>query len=199
MRCPSCLILFEESAEVCPNCQFTLAPLDKKFGTVPKMFRYLTDFASYFTKKEQETLEKKIAKLERNFPGLHLSIVTVEVHHRFKPREYLFWLMNRCYFTPMDSPMEKSFSIVLFFDSASRSVFLTTGYGLHSALPEEKLEAILEVALPYYQRENFYTGTVSLLQVIKRHLRKYCSNGRTDTTAVKDAPKNQLKPAEELF
>ncbi len=177
MRCPSCLTILQEAVEACPGCGFTLAALDKKFGTVPKNFRHLTDYSSLFTETGRTLLEKKLIETERVFPGLYLSVLSMEVHSGFKPREYLFWLMNRCYFSPMEVRKERNFSIVLFFDSMSRTVFLTTGYGLQKALPEDQLQTILNAALPHFQKEDFYLGSTVILREVWRHLKTYCSTG----------------------
>ncbi|MEO7932245.1 MAG: TPM domain-containing protein [Chthoniobacterales bacterium] len=202
MRCPSCLTVLQGAVEACPDCGFTLATLDKKFGTVPKNFRSLTDYSGLYTGSEQNLLEKKLIEAERFFPGLYLSVMSMEVHPSFKPREYLFWLVNRCHFSPMETRMERNFSVVLFFDSASRTVLLTTGYGLEKALPEDKLQVILNAALPDFHHEHFYRGTIGILQEVRRHLKIYCSTGYpAEAPELKTAVQlgHEAKTQEDLF
>ena len=191
MRCPSCLTPLEESAPACPTCGFTLATLDRKFGTVPKVDRFVTDFVPYFSARESARLEGKIARLERSFPGLYVSVITMEVRSLFSPREYLFWLMNRCRFSPTDCRLERSFAVVLFFDATSRQVLLTTGYALEATLPEPILANILERALPYFKGGNFYGGTRRILVQLRRHLKK--SSSETESTR-RTRPESDLSP-----
>ncbi len=200
MRCPSCLAQFANPVDSCSTCGFALGALDKKFGTVPRNFRHITDDSAFFETNEHAALEKRMVEIERNFPGLNLTIVTMEVHPQFNPREYLFWLVNRCQFSPMKSRLENSFVVVLFFDSQSRTVFLTTGLGLHAALPEEKLDEILQTALPAFSKERFFEGTTAVLNGIRRQLLQFCS-GRAQSPAVEKSAGLQtaLKPAEETF
>lgn len=172
MRCPSCLNSIEESVDACPQCNFSTLGLDKRFGTVPKINRYVTDLSSIFTLRQERVLQQQIERLERSFIGLHLAIVTMDVHRRFKPREYLFWLTNRCNFCPIDSREERSLFIVLFFDTASRTALLTTGYGLHTIIPEEKLEAALGYGLPHFKKNRLYQGSVAVFKAVGVLLRQ---------------------------
>ena len=199
MRCPSCLAVLQAPADACPACGFSLAALDKKFGTVPKNYRYITDVALYFDQRERDTIEKKLAEIERNFPGLYLSVMTMEVHHGFKPREYLFWLMNRCQFAPRDCRLERSFSLVLFFDSGSRTVSLTTGYALERSLSEEVLQTILDAAIPQFKKDHFLRGTIAILDDLKSHLKRFCSEGRGDLPATLKSRVEVAKKPEDLF
>lgn len=199
MRCPSCLAILQEPVDACPACGFTLAALDKKFGTVPKNYRFVTDLALYFEQRERDTIEKKLADIERSFPGLYISVMTMEVHPGFKPREYLFWLMNRCQFAPRDCRLERSFALVLFFDSSSRTILLTTGYALERSLPEEVLQTILDAAIPHFKKENFHRGTMAILDDVKHHLKRFCSAGLSEPPATLKSRGEVTKKPEDLF
>jgi len=166
MRCPSCLNPIEESVDACPHCHFSILGLDKRFGTVPRINRYITDLSSLFTERQERLLIQQIVRMERSFIGLHLAIVTMDVHRRFKPREYLFWLTNRCRFCPIDSREERSLFIVLFFDTASRTALLTTGYRLHATCSEEHLQSALATGLPEFKKNRIYHGSVAVFKAV---------------------------------
>ena len=185
--------------EACPKCGFTLAALDKRFGTVPKNYRFMTDLALYFEQRERDTIEKTLTDIERNFPGLYISVMTMEVHPGFKPREYLFWLMNRCQFAPRDCRLDRSFSLVLFFDSSSRTVLLTTGYALERSLSEEVLQTILESAIPHFRKESFLRGTIAVLDDVKRHLKRSSSEGLSELPAILKSRGEVAPKPEDLF
>jgi hypothetical protein len=190
MHCPSCLTRLHDSARECQNCGFTLGALDLKFGTVPKTFTHLSDWSSFFTEQERLSLDKHLTRLEHSFEGLHVAVVTMEVDPRFSPREYLFWMMNRCGFTPLAARLERCFSFVLFFESNSRTAFLSTGYGLNAAFPEEELSRMLEAAAPHFKKEQFYRGTTIILRHARRRLRAYCKGEQLRETL----PKAQTSP-----
>jgi hypothetical protein len=164
------------------------------------VFRYLTDIAGYFNKNERLFLDKRLAATERQFPGLYLSIMTMEVFRLFKPREYLFWLMNRCNFSPMENRYENSFCLVIFFDAQSKTVLISTSYGLQEALPEEMLEKIISLAKPFLEKENFYEGTMTILTEIKRQLKSFCLTGHAEQIPESQLQTSRnLKPVEEMF
>jgi len=174
MRCPSCLKDLQGASDACAECGFTLARLDIKFGTVPKTFRPLTDYTRLFTAREAAALKKAMTLLEQRFPGLCLSLIAMEANPSFNVRVYLFWLMNRCKLSPMGSHFEENFSLIIFLDATSRSVLLSTGYGLHTALPEESLQRLADLAANHFRAGHFRRGTTILLREIELQLRSYC-------------------------
>lgn len=179
MRCPSCLTPATESLPECPQCRLSLAKLDRKFGTIPKHPRYLTDLGSLFELKEAAQLEKKIQAFERKFTGCYFSVVTTRLQPRMNPREYVFWLFNRCRFSPLEARLERNFSVVLFIDMNTGTAILTTGFGLEEHFPETELQEMVDKALPHFGRRDFLGGSLMILKDLGSRLKGKCRRSST--------------------
>ena len=156
MRCPSCHVSFSEPAPECPNCNLTLAQLDKKFTLIPHCSRYLSDRSERLHLDEIEKLRDLLRVFERKFPQICFSVLLIDVGAHISISEYAFWLINRARFGTIGEVGPKNFDLFLVVDPAGRAAALTAGYALENYITEQDLQDALDAS-----SDGFYEGDLS--------------------------------------
>lgn len=175
MRCPSCLTPVTGPVAECPACGMSLAKLDAKFKTVPRHLRFITDHVSLFTAEDHEALASQIEALEKQYAGLHVSLMTLELPANTNLREYVFWLFNRCRFGPADAKLGRNYSVVIVIDVTSGTVFMSTGFGFEQWLQDEDLQTILDAAIPQFSKNRLADGCKIILSSLAAKIRTICA------------------------
>ncbi|HEY5895656.1 MAG TPA: TPM domain-containing protein [Chthoniobacterales bacterium] len=174
MRCPSCLTPAAEPVSECPACGMSLAKLDAKYKTVPRHLRFITDHVSLFSGEEHQALAHQIKALEKLYLGLHVTLMTLELPPNTNLREYMFWLFNRCRFSPIDAKLNRNYSVVIVIDVTSGTAFMSTGFGFEQWLQDEDLQAILDPAIPHFKKNQMAAGCKTIFDRLAARIRSIC-------------------------
>lgn len=188
MRCPSCLTLVAEPVPECPACGMSLAKLDAKFKTIPRHLRFITDHIPLFSAEEHEALAKQIETLERRYVGLHVSLMTLELPPNTNLREYMFWLFNRCRFSPADAILAHNYSVVIVIDATSGTVFMSTGFGFEQWIQDEDLQAMLDAAIPQLSQHRLADGCKTILNKLTTKIEAICATPGHRTAGAANRP-----------
>src|SRR6476660_5499452 len=140
MKCPSCGVPFPAPPAACPNCQLTLAALDRKFGLVPYCSRYMSDRSERLTRKEVHDLRDLLQVCERKFPQVVFSVLMVNLGEEFSISEYAFWFANHARISSRSAVGPKNWDLLLIIDPKGRSAAMITGYALEPYVSESDLQ-----------------------------------------------------------
>ncbi len=165
MQCLRCRFPLDEGAAACPDCGFSLAELDRRFGVVPRHIQEITDGAGLFSSRGRARLARKLHLLHGRFPEVRLSVFSCTAPNR-PSREYGFWVFNRCRFHQVGHRLGQCRSLLLLFNRADESVSLTCGYGLESVLHETEVAAILEAGAAEWSRQRYEEGALEVLEAL---------------------------------
>lgn len=172
MKCPSCQVAFSAPVPQCPNCNFTLAQIERKFGIVPYFARYLTDRAGELSSREVDKLRALLQLFQRKFPQLLFSVLVADLGPNFSISEYAFWLINRARFSALDAVGPKNFDLLLIVDPESEAAALIVGYGLEEYLSEQDLHDALVTMNEGFRLCDFALGIRQCIECVIERLRE---------------------------
>lgn len=172
MKCPSCGVPFAAPVPECPNCQLTLAQLDRKFGMIPYYSRYLSDRSERLHMHDIEELRKLLRLWERKFPQVFFSVFLMDLGSHISISEYTFWVANRARFSAVSSIGPKNFDLLLLVDPKGQAAGLSTGYALEQYLTEQDLQAALDVAGNGFNAGDLVRGIRECIEFMTVRLRE---------------------------
>ena len=135
--CPRCQAPFEQRAEACPSCQFSLAAARQAFPFAAPPLDFLVDPTNVLPEGAELELFEVYEALRATFPQLRISLALLNLAPGTSLREFSFWWFN-------DAPggnEERQWSLLLLADAQSRSLCLTPGYALEPWLQTANWEA----------------------------------------------------------
>jgi uncharacterized membrane protein YgcG len=183
MKCPRCVQRIHRAAESCPQCGFTLADADARFGFGEVRMRSLTDTAGILRREDRQRVEQAMEKLSRRFPQIFVAIYTGSLGEVANLRQFGFWLLNRAAFedVPVEKPNEAG--ILLTIDPESKAAGIVFGYLIDPFLNEADTFECLSRAHAYWLEGRYAEGIFKLLLHLDGILRKRSRQARRDPEA----------------
>lgn len=148
MRCPACQQPTLETAVECA-CGFSLPALERLLGMPPMLSPGLNDLMGELTRSDHRSVLEAIARIERSFPQVGLSVVLTRAPAEVGLSLYAFWLFNR---TGIASAVERGGAnrqVLLAIDPEIGHAACMIGYGLEPFLGDAELANALQAAVPY--------------------------------------------------
>jgi uncharacterized membrane protein YgcG len=175
MKCPRCVQRIHRAAESCPQCGFSLADADQRFGAEDVRLRCLTDAAGILRRGERERVEAAMARIARRFPQVFVAVYTGALGEVANIRQFGFWLLNRAAFEdlPPDKPNEGG--VLLTIDPESKAAGIVFGYLLDPFLDERDTFECLTRAHAYWLEQRYAEGVTRALLHLETLL---CKRGR---------------------
>lgn len=161
-----------QSAEECPHCGLTLQQLDAQYEKFEWRVRRPHDTAGVLRVPQRRQLAEKIYRLERAFPQVFFSLVTVALSGEENLHSYGFWLMNRGQFESIGEDARADGGVMLVVDVNRKEVCLQFGTLLDPYVKEEEAFEALIGAHPYLLESNFPQAFDVLLVGIRKYLKK---------------------------
>ena len=180
MKCPRCVQRIHRAAASCPQCGFTLADADERFGAGDVRIRCLTDSAGIFRKGDRQRVEAAMERITRRFPQIFVAIYTGSLGEVAHMRQFGFWLLNRSAFedVPVQKPNEAGILITI--DPESKAAGMVFGYLLDPFLEEADTFACLSRGHAYWLEGRYADGLLRALDHLDGILRKRSRQARRD-------------------
>lgn len=180
MKCPRCVQRIHRAAESCPQCGFSIADADERFGPEELSLRCLTDRAGILKRGERARVEQAMERISRRFPQLFVAVYSGALGEIANIRQFGFWLLNRSAFedVPADKPNEAG--ILLTIDPESKAAGFVYGYLLDAFLEESDTFECLTRAHAYWLEGRYADGLVRALQHLETVLVKRSRQARRD-------------------
>lgn len=147
MRCPACQHEAFETANVCLQCNFSLAGLEKIMGFAPHLKTDVTDMAGHLKGREIKALRQAIFHLQRRFPQVRCAVVVSVTPESVTLPLYVFWLFNK---GGLSSAVERGGAnrlVLIVHDPEADKLACMIGYGLEPFVSEDRMADCLQAAL----------------------------------------------------
>ena len=169
MRCPACQQPTLETAVECA-CGFSLPALERLLGMPPMLSPGLNDARGELTRSDRRSVLEAIARIERSFPQVGLSVVLTCAPAEIGLSLYAVWLFNR---TGIASAVERGGAnrqVLLAVDPEIGHAACMIGYGLEPFLGEAELANALQAAAPHLSEARMGQGITAFLAEIECQL-----------------------------
>ncbi len=128
--------------------------------------RLVNDFASVFTKAQNNTLEQKLVEFN-NETSTQIAIVTVSSLNNYSAAEYAYSLGEKW---GVGQKGKNNGVLMLIKPKTSDSrgeIFIATGYGVEGAVPDAMAKRIIEnEIIPHFRNDNYYGGVSAGVQAL---------------------------------
>lgn len=180
MKCPRCVQRIHRAAASCPQCGFSIADADERFGFEEVRLRSLTDAAGLLRRGERAKVEMAMESLGRRFPQIFIAVYTGSLGEVANIRQFGFWLLNRAAFedVPVEKPNESG--ILLTIDPESKAAAIAFGYLLDPFLEEADTFDCLSRAHSHWLDGRYADGIVKALKHLESVLSKRSRQARRD-------------------
>ncbi len=180
MKCPRCVQRIHRAAGSCPQCGFSIADADQRFGSEELSLRSLTDGAGILRRGDRGRVEAEMERISRRFPQVFVAIYTGSLGEVANLRQFGFWLLNRSAFTdvPVEKPNEAG--ILLTIDPDSKAAGMVFGYLLDPYLEESDTFDCLSRAHAYWLEGRYADGIIRALKHLDHVLGKRSRQARRD-------------------
>ena len=170
MQCPACQQPTFETADVCAQCGFTLAALERLMGFAPSLKPYVTDLAGELTTKDIAMVRKSIDKLQRRFPQVRCAVVVSATPANITLPLHAFWLFNK---GGLCSALERGGAnrlVLIVVDPEAQKLACMIGYGLEPFFNEGRMTSCLHAALPGMASDEPGAGLCAAIEQLSAHL-----------------------------
>ncbi len=180
MKCPRCVQRIHRAAESCPQCGFSIADADARFGAEEVSLRCLTDSAGILRRGDRERVEAAMERISRRLPQVFVAVYTGALGEVAHLRQFGFWLLNRSAFedVPVEKPNEAG--ILLTIDPESKAAGIVFGYLLDPFLEEADTFECLSRAHAYWLEGHYAEGIIRALAHLEGILCKRSRRARRD-------------------
>ena len=180
MKCPRCVQRIHRAAESCPQCGFSIADADARFGAEEVSLRCLTDSAGILRRGDRERVEAAMERISRRLPQVFVAVYTGALGEVAHLRQFGFWLLNRSAFedVPVEKPNEAGILITI--DPESKAAGIVFGYLLDPFLEEADTFECLSRAHAYWLEGHYAEGIIRALAHLEGILCKRSRRARRD-------------------
>jgi uncharacterized membrane protein YgcG len=180
MKCPRCVQRIHRAAVSCPQCGFTLADADARYGSEEVRISCLTDTAGVLRRNERERVQAAMSRITRRYPQLFVVIYTGALGEIANFRQFGFWLLNRAAFEDVPLAQPNAAGILITIDPESKAAGMVFGYLLDPFLEESDTFDCLARAHAYWLEGRYAEGILKVLDQLDRVLQKRSLQARRD-------------------
>ena len=172
MRCPRCVQKIHQAATSCPHCGFSVEHADELFGNQDVVIQKFSDPAGVLRMKDRKPMRKLMARFEKRFPQLFVSVYLGAFEEMTNIRQFGFWFLNRAAFTDVDVNRPNENGILILVDVTSKTAGITYGYSLLPYLNDENTFDALSAAHPYLIQGEFLPAIEHAVGNLENTLKK---------------------------
>lgn len=168
------------SAEECPHCGLTLEHLDHVYEGFSRVVRRPHDVAGVLRVKERAKVAKLIAKAEKAFPQLYVSVATVSLRDDQQIRSYGYWLMNRGEFEERRAGSRVDGCVLLVLDVDRKEACICFGYLMDQHMKEVEAFSALADAHPHLLEGRYVRALDVMLCGVKKYVKRLCRRAKRE-------------------
>ncbi len=163
MKCPRCVQRIHRAAASCPQCGFSIADVDARFGDPGVRLRRLTDKAGILRRDDRERVEAAMARISRRLPQVFAVVYTGALGEAAHIRQFGFWLLNRATFEGMAADQSNAAGVLITLVPEAKTAGMVFGYLLDPFLEESDTFDCLSRAHAYWLEERYADGFIRAL------------------------------------
>ena len=169
-HCPSCNATLTVLSENCAFCGFSAQICMQRYPFSPPPLTRIVDPDGSVKPVEAKKMTKAIARLEKRFPQITVSVCVMNLPEGVDGREFGYWYLNRGEVHDEREMRRRMHHLLLIVNRTNHTVSVSVGYGLDCFLHDQFLHRTLERTAGTFASSGYAVGVANWLKSIRREL-----------------------------